>query len=111
MTPLLTDIIEQLLTEHVALDVVARFDVRDLLEERLQVFAPDLIFVGLRPGEADEIGRGLLSLAPAAKVIAFSNDARHGYVHEMRPHRAALIDISPQALIEAIDGIGSSSKV
>jgi DNA-binding NarL/FixJ family response regulator len=102
MSPFLADIIEQLLTEHVGLDVVGRFDVRDLLEEGLQVLAPELIFVGLQRGEADEIGRALLALVPAAKVIAFSNDARCGYVYEMRAHRAMLIDISLQELIEAI---------
>jgi DNA-binding NarL/FixJ family response regulator len=102
MSPLLTDIIEQLLSGRVTLEVIGRFDVRTLLEEKLRVLAPDLILVGLRRGETDEIGRTLLSLVPVAKVIAFTNDARHGYVHEMRAHRAALIDISPQALIKAI---------
>lgn len=97
------------MTGHVVLDVLARLDTRDFLDERLQTINPDLILVGLRPGEADEIGGPLLSLLPAARVIAFSSDARHAYVHEMRAHHVMLNDVSPPALIEAIRGVGSSS--
>jgi chemotaxis response regulator CheB len=107
MSPLLTDLIEQSLTGYVALDVVAHFASRGSFEEQLRVMGPDLVLVGLSPGEADEIGRSLLSLVPVATVIAFSSDARHAYLHVMRAHRAMLIDVSPPALIEAIRGLGS----
>jgi chemotaxis response regulator CheB len=104
MPPLLTDIIEHLLIGHLALRVVARFNNRDFSKESLRGVHPDLVLIGLHPGESDAIGRSLLTLIPAAKVIAFSSDARHGYVHEMRAHRAAIINISPQALIKGILG-------
>jgi DNA-binding NarL/FixJ family response regulator len=104
MSPMLSDIIKQLLVRQASLDVVAEFESRDWLEQRLPVIAPNLILIGLRPREADGIGLSLLGLVPGAKVIAFSNDGRHAYLHEMRAHRAALIDVSPQALIDAILG-------
>jgi len=102
MAPLLTDIIEHSLIGHIALHVVARFDNRDFSEETLRSVRPDLVLIGLRPGESDAVGRSLLALIPAAKVIAFSSDARHGYIHQMRAHRAVIINISPQTLIKGI---------
>jgi DNA-binding NarL/FixJ family response regulator len=109
ISPLLADIIEQSITGQVVLDVLARLDTRDFLDKRLQTINPDLILVGLRPGEPDEIGSSLLSLLPAARVIVFSSDARHAYVHEMLAHHFTLINVSPPALIEAIRGVASSS--
>jgi DNA-binding NarL/FixJ family response regulator len=111
MSPLLIDIIEQSVTGHVALDIVAHLEARNLIEERLRVMKPDLVLVGLYPGEADEIGRSLLSLVPVARVIVFSSDARHAYLHEMQAHRVTLIDVSPPALIEAIRGLRPGSEV
>src|SRR5215470_11776796 len=102
MSPLLAGIIEESVSLHVALDVVARFDTRNIAEQELRDRSPDLILVGLYPDEADEVARSFLMLMPLAKVIALSSNARHAYVHQMRPRRAALIDISPQALIREL---------
>ena len=109
MSPLLADIIKQLITGHIPLDVLAHFKHRTLLEKELLRIGPDLVLVGLRLGETDQIGSRLLKLVPAAKVIAFSSDARHAYLHDMRPNRAAIIDVSPRALIEAIRGPATAS--
>jgi hypothetical protein len=101
MSPLFVDIIEQSVTGHIALDIVARFEARDF-EESIRVINPDLVLVGLRPGEADQIGLILIQMVPTARVIVFSSDARHAYLHEMIPHRTTMIDVSPPTLIEAI---------
>ena len=69
------------------------------------------MLVGLRASETDAVALSVLALLPAAKVIAFSGDARQAYVHEMRPHRAALIDVSPQALIDAIRGPSPTAEL
>jgi hypothetical protein len=102
LSPLLADIIERLVAGPIALDVVARFDNRDLLKDKRLEIGPDLVFVGLRLRETDRIGRWLLKLLPMAKVIAFSSDVRHAYIHEMRAPRTAIIDVSGRALIEVI---------
>jgi len=95
---------------QITLDVVARFDKRALLREKLPEIGPDLVLVGLRSHETDRIGRSLLKLLPIAKVIAISSDARQAYLHEMRAHRAAIIDVSTRALIEAIRGPDQTRK-
>jgi DNA-binding NarL/FixJ family response regulator len=105
ISPLFSDILEQLIGGHVDLDIVAKTDTRDRLEERLRAIGPDLVLIGLYHGEADEIAHSLLAAAPLAKVIAFSTDGRHAYVHERRAHRTALIDFTPDGLVKAITEI------
>jgi DNA-binding NarL/FixJ family response regulator len=107
---LLADIIEQLVSGQIALDIVARFDERALLREKLPEIGPDLVLIGLRSHETDRVGLSLLKLVPTAKVIAFSSDARRAYLHEMRAHRTAMIDVSARALIEAIRAPGPNSR-
>jgi DNA-binding NarL/FixJ family response regulator len=102
MSPMLSNIITALVTDHATLDVVAEFGTRAEAENQLPAIAPDLILVGLRSGETDLIGRTLLALVPFAKVLAFSTDARDAYLHEMRAHREELTDVSPQGLIDAV---------
>jgi DNA-binding NarL/FixJ family response regulator len=107
LSPLLADIVKQLVGDQIGLDIVARFDRRALLSTKLPQIAPDLVLVGLRSHEADGVGRSVLEFLPTAKVISLSSDARQAYLHEMRPHRAIIVDVSARALIEAIRGPGS----
>jgi DNA-binding NarL/FixJ family response regulator len=102
MAPIFRDLIAELVTRHTRLNVVAELDGRQGLEERLRPLAPDLILIGLARNEGDEIGLSLVRLLPNTKVIAFSSDGRHAFVHQMQPQRTVLLDVSPQALIEAI---------
>jgi DNA-binding NarL/FixJ family response regulator len=102
VSPLLAGIIEQAVSRHGTFDVVARFDSRDFAAQKLRETSPDLILVGLRPGEPDEVAHSLLILYPLAKVIALSTDGDRGYVHEMRPSRTVLVDLSLQALIKQL---------
>ena len=66
---------------------------------------PDLVLIGLGRLEGDEIGLSLVRLLPNAKVIAFSSDGRNAFTHRMQPQRTALLDVSPQMLIDAISGL------
>src|SRR4051794_1157952 len=104
LSTLLGEIIERVVMKQVELEVVARLDDQTALCERLRLLAPDLVLIGLRPGQTDAIAGSMLACVPAAKVIVFTSDGRHAYLHEMRAHRAALIDVTPEALIAAIVG-------
>jgi chemotaxis response regulator CheB len=104
ITPLLCDIISELVAERAPIDMVACLDSRDQLELLLQTLAPDLVLIGLCPSEGDGIVRSLSNALPWAKVIALSHDTSHAFVHVPPHHRTPLIDISPKALIETIRG-------
>jgi DNA-binding NarL/FixJ family response regulator len=104
ITPLLGDIISQVVAERAPIDIVARLDSRNQLAPRLRTLAPDLVLIGLREEESGAIALSLHDAAPRAKVIALSHDGHHAYLLAPRRHRATLIDLSPEALIEAIRG-------
>jgi chemotaxis response regulator CheB len=104
MSPLLRDVVTALLTDHVAVELIAALDSRADSERTLEDIDPNLILIGLKPGESDEIASRLLMRIPGAKVVAFSHDGRDACVHEMRHHRQMLPDVSPQGVVEAILG-------
>jgi DNA-binding NarL/FixJ family response regulator len=104
ITPLLCDIISQVAAERAPIDIVARLDNRGRLELRLQTLAPDLVLIGLCPGEDDSIALSFRNALPRAKVIALSHDIRHAYLHVSHRHGTVLNDLSLEALIEAIRG-------
>jgi DNA-binding NarL/FixJ family response regulator len=110
LSPLLSDIITQAVEAEIRLEVVAQVHSRDSLEERLSLIAPDLILIGLRVGETDAIAAAVLVAAPAAKVIAFSADSRHAYLHEMRAYQTTLINLTPAVLVEAILSLQIETK-
>lgn len=109
ISPLLSDIITEVMSQHVDLNIIAQFDNRDPIFNRLPALAADLVVIGLRTGETDEIAALALKAVPAAKVIGISSDGRNAYLHEMRPYRALMFDFSPSELIAALRGPSSGS--
>lgn len=104
ITPLLSDIVGQVVVEHAPIDIVASLDRSEGLARRLQMLAPDLVLIGLCQGEGDGIALSLRDAFPWTKIIALSHDARHAYLSMPQRRCSALIDMSPNALIEAIRG-------
>jgi hypothetical protein len=102
MSPMLRDIVMKLPTRSVGLVIVAEFDTRTLLEDRLKAVLPDIVLIGLARGETDRIAKTVLAAVPHSRVIAFSSGVRRVYIHEMRPHRTALSNASAQAIRSAL---------
>jgi DNA-binding NarL/FixJ family response regulator len=107
--PLLSELIAEVVSQQIDLKLIARLGEGDVLTERLPALAPDLVIIGLRRGETDEIGPLALGLVPNAKVLVISNDGRCAYLHEMRPHRKVFFDFSPTNLLAALAGAESSA--
>ena len=99
---ILRDIITTLAEASLSLSIVANLDRRGDVAAALELWAPDLVVVGLRAGETDDVGRDILSRIPSARVIAISDGGRNAYVHEMRAYRTVLLDVSAEALAAAI---------
>ena len=98
----LRDIITTLAEARLPLSIVANLDRRGDVAAALELWAPDLVVVGLRAGETDDVGRDILSRIPTARVIAISDGGRNAYVHEMCAYRTVLLDVSAEALAAAI---------
>ena len=101
---MLRDIVRRSVSCYASLEIVNELMTCDEAEDRLSYIAPELILIGLHPGDRDDIAQRLLTLVPTAKVIAFSSDISRAYLHQMQPYRVALLDISPEKLGKAIAG-------
>jgi DNA-binding NarL/FixJ family response regulator len=104
VTPLMADIISQLVAERAPIDIVASLDDRDQLASRLRTLLPELVLIGLDQSEGGAVAISLHDAVPRARVIALSHDARHAYLSAPPSADATAIDLSPQALIEAVRG-------
>lgn len=104
LSPIVRDIILRILPRSVDLEVVADFETQSPPKGILKDLDPDVIIIGLLAGEIDSSASLLLSVVPRAKVIALSSEGRNAFIHEMRPHRSVIKDISPHALVSAISG-------
>ncbi len=111
VSPILVDLVSTLLSGRALLEIVARFDSHDELETRITAVSPDLVLYGLQNDESDDVARRMLALVPQSKIIVFSSDCRHAYVHSMRPHRKALLNLSPHSLVHAILGAPHVGKI
>jgi hypothetical protein len=104
MSPLFRDLVTSLMSVHCIVELVAELDDRESIEQRLQALAPELALIGLRAGEGDGIGRTLSGAVPGARLIAFSSDNRHAFVHQLHRPRRILLDFSPRQLIDTALG-------
>ena len=102
--PLLGDLVKQLVEDRVEVTVIADFASRRALARRLSTLRPDLVVIGLRRGESERVVRSLLALLPAAKVIALWPERRYPLGFELRLHRRAFADASPDDLVDFILG-------
>lgn len=51
--------------------------------------------------------RDLLCERPALRVLTVGGDGREASLYELRPHRTALGELSPAALLEAVNAVGT----
>lgn len=72
---------------------------------------PDVVVIGLRESERPETAEDLFGHYPYARVLGIAGDGRRAYMHELRPHRVALGELSPDQLIEAVRQAGLSAGV
>jgi DNA-binding NarL/FixJ family response regulator len=108
---LISDIVNQLLIDDVKLDIVARLDSRELIEDMLRAVSPEFVLVGLGPDEPGVTGLSFLTAAPAAKVIAFSSDGHSAYVSQRGGSWTHLPDVSPDAITSVIRSIGRGGNI
>jgi DNA-binding NarL/FixJ family response regulator len=99
---MLRDLIKRLALGRVELDVVAEFKSRRALGPNLGKIRPDLVIIGLRANENEEVIRELLAAIPTAKFIAFSGDGRSTRGFELRLRDTDLGGAPPEELVAFI---------
>jgi hypothetical protein len=104
LSPLFGDLIVQLMAPRRRLELVASLDGTEGVSAQLKAIAPELVLMSLGRDQDERVARAIAQLAPEAQLIAFFCGARSAIVFRSAERRAVLIDLSAQALIEAIEG-------
>jgi DNA-binding NarL/FixJ family response regulator len=99
---LLSSIISEALSRRIALRLLAQLDDREGLAAALEALQPDLVVIGLTPGESDDFGASLLARIPRTKILIMGDTGDYACLYEMRLHRGVLLDFSPDNLVAAI---------
>jgi hypothetical protein len=94
VSPLLADFVTTVLQPPLTLEVIGVLPTRKRLVERLRELVPDLVLLGLRGAETDACARPLLAVLPLAQFVVLAANGQHAWLHEMRPHRTALTNVS-----------------
>lgn len=104
VTGVLRDVIEATLATQRDIEVV-----RAHPEPPAQI---DVVVIGLQNSETPRAVEALFERYPHARVLGIAGDGRRAYMHELRPHRLALGQLSPEQLIEVVRraGWGSAAR-
>ena len=103
LSPLLADLVANVLRPHLRLDVIDVMRSREKLAEKLRELQPQLVLLGLENGEKDSCARPLLSVMPSSGLIlVLEKSGQHAWLYRLRPHRTALVNLSMPSLIGAL---------
>ena len=102
VSPLLADLLLEPLRPHLELRIDAVLGHRDRLEEHLRALAPDLVVLGLRQNETDEIAGALLPILPTAEFLVVAANGQHAWLYGIDPHYTALNELTVSALVAAL---------
>ena len=70
---------------------------------------PDVVVIGLSDSDVSQAVETLFAEYPQARILGIASDGRRAYMHELRPHRVSLGELSPEQLVEVIRRAGVSA--
>ena len=106
MPPMLWGILRALATKRSAIDIVAELEAEDDLMRAARAFRPDVVLMSASGVDGDGKTPPILYSCPRIRVVVVSPDARTASLHRLLPHRTRIDDLSPQELLDAIQGRG-----
>ncbi len=102
VSPLLASLVIEILRPCLSLEIVADLPAREDPIEQLRALAPELVLLGLTGTETDELALPLLTALPSTLFLVLAPNGQRAWVHQMRPHRTALNELSIAALRETL---------
>jgi DNA-binding NarL/FixJ family response regulator len=102
MPPLLADIIRQAVAGEPDMAIVGECRDCSALREMLVAEGCEVVMVGTSDPDALALPRQLLDAAPRMKVLMLETRGSRAVMHELRPYRRSLGDMSAGRLVEAI---------
>ncbi len=99
---LLADVVTHLLESQPDIALVGKGGGGDTLVAAAEQGQPDVVILGLASEELPPWGEQLLRRIPSLRVLGVTRDRGRGFLYEMRPQRAALGELSPDGLVNAV---------
>jgi DNA-binding NarL/FixJ family response regulator len=104
MSPLLREIVRETLSREPDLDVVAEHAATVDIGEAVERGHADFVIVG-EDARAAESVRALVASDRGLRALELHADGRESVLYELRPHRVALGELSPDALLRTIRAV------
>jgi DNA-binding NarL/FixJ family response regulator len=106
---ILRDLVREIIQTEPDIEVVEELTEVDLVDTsdlvtRVILARAHLLLVGTPDSELVETCTRLLNNYPRLRILGISAEGRRGFVSELRPHGAAVGELSPETLIAAIRG-------
>lgn len=102
LPPLLHDIVIRVVADQADLEVLGQYRHYEELLVSDNESAPDVIVIGIGDGDVNGICGRLLARHPQVKIVAVGGDGRRVFLYDLRPHRVAVGEVSPEELLQAI---------
>ena len=102
LSPMLADIVRQLLSGHVDLEVIAEVASAGEMRDVLRRAGAEVVVAGATPTDGGVPPIDILREHPGLRLIVMADDARVAKVYELRPHETAIADVSPSELLHVI---------
>jgi chemotaxis response regulator CheB len=99
---MLRDIVRDILVDQIDMHVVTETVTDEELRRVVARETPDVVVVELAGDTLDPLGDDLLRRHMHASVLGLSADGRTAAMFELRLHRTALVEVSPEGLRSAI---------
>jgi hypothetical protein len=112
LTPLLADIVDDMLAADPSITVVGRLDaVPDLdLDEALSIARSthaNVVLLAVDRGEAARVYDALFDARPRLKIVSIDDDGRAGTAYELAPRLTSLGELRRETLVSAIREVTS----
>ena len=102
ISPLLANLMTDVLQPRLALDLVGVLASRAALAETLRTLTPELVIFGLLADETDAVAHPFLAVLPSAVILVLSDDGKSAWLLQRRRRRLVLYDLSLAVLAEAL---------
>ena len=102
MPPLLGEIVRGTLEGQRDMEILAEVARPEQILAAVERTGANVAVVGIPSNDSRALMHELLAVQPRLGIVALTNDGRIGYVHSARPGEAAIADISPVTLLDAI---------
>lgn len=101
MPTMLRQLLVRIVEQVPDIDIIAELPGHDLRSPEVLESTPDFVVVDSDQAPMEDVAALLLARC-RTKVLGLSSDGRRAFLHELRPHRVSLGELSPTALIDVI---------